>query len=127
MIFDFGEGVSALLAFDLDAVYQNNYTLWGSKGLINVNRAYSIPPTLKPEIECVTNENMQEKRAQIDAPAVNQFELIFSDFCDTILQQEIKKEKINSVYRNILNQARALEAARISARENRKVLLSELD
>lgn len=124
---DFGSGISALLAFDLDAVYQNNYTLWGNKGLITVNRAYSIPPTLKPEIECITNENLKEKKEQIDVPAVNQFELIFSDFCETILQAEIRPEKINSVYEKILNQAKTLEAARISARENRKVFLSEID
>ncbi len=126
MTFDFGNGISALLAFNLDAVYQNNYTLWGNKGLINVNRAYSIPPNLKPEIECITNENLQEKREQIDVPAVNQFELIFSDFCKTILHKDMETIKINSTYEKILNQAKALEAARISAHENRKVFLSEI-
>lgn len=123
---DFGSGVSALLAFDLDAVYQNNYSLWGNKGIINVNRAYSIPVDMKPNIECITNENLKEKKEQIDIPATNQFELIFSDFCETILHKETATTKINTTYEKILNQAKTLEAARISARENRKVFLSEI-
>jgi predicted dehydrogenase len=124
---DFGDGVTALLAFDLDAVYQNNYSIWGSKGIIHVNRAYSIPGDMKPDIECVTNENMQEKREKIDAPAVNHFELIFSDFCDTILHKESRADNREDKYQAILAQAKALECARISARENRKVLLSEYE
>ncbi len=126
MTFDFGDGVTALLAFDLDAVYQNNYSLWGSKGIITVNRAYSIPSDMKPDIECITNENMQEKKEKIEALAINQFELIFADFCDTILHKEKEVKKIHNTYEKILNQARALEAARISAKENRKVFLSEI-
>lgn len=123
---DFGNGTSALLAFDLDAVYQNNYSLWGNKGIINVNRAYSIPSTMKPEIECITNENLQEKKEEVEVSEANQFELIFSDFCETILGKEEQCDKINTTYEKILNQAKTLEAARISARENRKVNLSEI-
>lgn len=126
MTLDFGSGVTALLAFDLDAVYQNNYSVWGSKGMIHVNRAYSIPSDMKPDIECITNENLAEKKEKLDVPATNQFELIFSDFCETILHKKEKSEKINTTYEKILNQAKSLECARISARENRKVELSEI-
>ena len=124
-ILEFAGGKSALIAFDFNALYQNNYSVWGSKGMINVKRAYSIPPELKPEIELIKNENMKEVVSQIDIPASNHFDLIFSDFCDTVLNKEKRKEKIESIYEKILNQARVLEAIRISARENRKVQISE--
>ena len=120
---DFGDGVTALLAFSLDAVYQNNYSVWGSKGIINVNRAYSIPPDMKPDVELVINENLKETKTQIDIESVNHFELIFSDFCDTILNQNKQTE---TMYDKILNQAKVLEAIRVSVQENRKVMLNEI-
>jgi len=116
----------ALLVFSFDAVYQNNYSIWGSAGLIRVMRAYSIPPDMKPIIELIKNENFKEIVTNIDAPAANHFELIFEDFCDTVLNKEERADKINSVYSALLSQARVLEAMRISAREDRKVKLSEI-
>jgi predicted dehydrogenase len=126
MLLDFGDTTSALLACSLDVVYQNNYSLWGSKGIINVNRAYSIPSDMKPDVECITNENLKEVKTKVDIEPVNQFELIFSDFCNTIIYKEKSTAKIENIYQSILNQAKALECARISARENRKVALSEI-
>jgi len=122
---EFDEGVSALLAFNFDAVYQGNYSIWGSKGIINVNRAYSIPPDMKPEIELATNENLKETKVQINVESANHFELIFKDFCDTILNNDTKKTAL--IYEKIINQAKVLEAIRISSRENRKVDLSEIN
>lgn len=124
---DFGDGSTALLAFSLDEVYQNNYSIWGNKGVINVHRAYSIPPDMKPDVECITNENFKEVRTKIDIKEANHFELIFSDFCDTILNKELVAEKIEGIYNSIINQAKVLEAARISTRGNRKVTIQEVD
>ena len=120
----FKHGVSAQFSFDLDAIYQNNYSVWGSAGLIKVGRAYAIAPTFKPEISLIKNENRQEKIMAIDVPAHNHFETIFHDFCDTVLNKD--KQKIENVYINILNQAKTLEAIRVSSKEKRKVWLKEI-
>lgn len=122
--FDFGEGKAALLAFSFDAVYQNNYSVWGSKGLVKVNRAYSIPPDFKPIVELTTNENLKETITQLDIHAANHFDLIFHDFCETVINKP--NEKINLIYEKILSQAKVLEAMRISAREGRVVKLNEV-
>lgn len=114
----------AHIAFSLDSLYQNNYTLWGNKGLIKVNRAYAIPPDMKPEIQLLKNENMRESIVSIDAPNANHFELLFQDFCNTITQSNPKKR--NSIYEKILSQAKVLEAIRISSSEKRKVWLREM-
>ena len=121
---EFQNSKTAHLSFGFDHVYQNNYSLWGTKGKIMVQRAYSIPPEMKPQVEILTNENFQEKVTVVDLPAANHFELIFSDFCKTILSKD--KSKMNFRYNQLLDQAKVLEAVRISAAENRKVNMSEV-
>ena len=127
VMMEFDDNFMANFSFNLDAVYQNNYSVWGNKGLVKVGRAYAIAPAFKPIVEVVKNENGQESITALDIPAHNHFETIFSEFCDLVLNQENKKEKIEEKYLDILNQARALEAIRISSRENRKVQLSEIE
>ncbi|MEK7090699.1 MAG: Gfo/Idh/MocA family oxidoreductase [Patescibacteria group bacterium] len=121
-ILEFPNKMAAHLSFSFDAIYQNNYSVWGSKGLIKIERAYSIPPDMKPVIKLITNQNLSETITEIDAPAANHFELIFKDFCDTILNK--KAGKINKIYSNIMNQSKAMEAIRISAKEGRKVKIA---
>ncbi len=118
---EFSDGKIGLVAFSFDAVYQNNYSVWGDKGIITVGRAYGIPPDMKPNLELLVNENLKESRTSIEVPAANHFELIFSDFCDKILN----KNSID-IYSKLLSQARALEAVRISSKDNRKVYVKEI-
>lgn len=122
---EFPDKRAALVAFSFDAVYQNNYSVWGTKGLLKVGRAYSIPPDMKPLLEIITNANRKEAVSLVEAPAANHFERIFYDFCDTVLNKEERDNKIRETYARLLAQARALEAMRVSARENRKVFLKE--
>lgn len=123
---EFDNNVAALIGFSFDAVYQNNYSLWGNAGLIRVHGAYSIPLETKPFVELVKNENLKEIVQNIDVPAANQFELLFRDFCDMVLNKENRADKINDVYARIIAQAKTMEAMRISAKENRKAQLAEI-
>lgn len=116
----------AHIVFSLDSLYQNNYSIWGKKGLIHVKRAYTIPHNMKPEIELVKNENLNESVFPIDAPAANHFELIFKDFCNTILNIDKNTEKLKHIYARIISQAKVLEAIRISSEENRKISIHEI-
>lgn len=116
----------AHIAFSLDSVYQNNYSIWGDKGLINVRRAYSIPFDMKPEVELLKNENFKEKVTQIDVPPANHFELIFKDFCNIILNIDKNAEKLQHIYAKIICQAKVLEAIRVSSSESRKVWMKEV-
>lgn len=116
----------AHIAFSLDSVYQNNYSIWGDKGLINVKRAHTIPFDLRPEVELIKNEDFKELVLQIDVPAANHFELIFEDFCNTILNRNKNSEKIRDIHAKIISQAKILEAIRLSSWENRKVWTREI-
>ena len=124
-ILEFADNKTALISFGFDNVYQNNYSIWGSKGKIKVHRAFSIPPNLKPMIELITNDGASEKITDIDILPANQFQLIFEDFFNTIINQD--KVRINNIYAEILSQAKIMEALRISHKEDRKVNPDEID
>ena len=126
VMLEFENNFTALFSFNLDAVYQNNYSVWGGKGLIKVGRAYAIAPNFKPIVEVIKNENRQETITALDIPAHNHFETIFFEFCNLVLKKETNKEKIEAKYLDILAQARVLEAIRISVKEKRKVALKEI-
>lgn len=113
-----------ILCFGFENVYQNNYSIWGSQGLVRVERAYSIPFNMPGDITLVKNDLVKESILKIKADAVDQFKLIFEDFINTIKNKDNQKIEVN--YQKILNQARVMEAIRISARENRKVFFKEI-
>ncbi len=126
---EFPHNQVAITSFGFDQVYQNNYELWGQNGLIKVNRAFSIPPNLAPPIELITNENMTQKTQSPILLPFNQFEAIFIDFIYCINNKNSPIATIEQQHRiqNILNQARCMEAIRISHKENRKVMLLEVN
>lgn len=126
VLMEFPNDRSAFIAFSFDALYQNNYSIWGSRGLISVDRAYSIPPDMKPEVTLTHNDGQKEIRTSIDIEPDNQFELIFQDFCDTIINKEERKDKIDNTYEKLIAQAKTLEAIRISSTEERRVIVSEV-
>lgn len=123
---EFSSEQTALIAFSYRSVYQNNYSIWGSHGLINVGRAYSISPEMRPSLELIKNDKIRESRNVIDIPAANQFEIIFYDFCDTVLNKNKRVSKINEMYLRMIAQARVLEALRLSSKEKRRVRLEEI-
>ncbi len=112
---EFPDNRFATIAFGFDNYYQNKYSLWGSKGIINVERAFSIPADMKSNVSLIK----QDVENDIEIPAANHFTLIFEDFFDKIKMKEYD-------YSNLVSQAKVMEALRISAKEDRKVHIDEL-
>lgn len=112
---------TALMSFGFDHMYQNAYSVWGSKGIIRTNRAFAIPPTFAPTVELITNDGKQELRETIDIPATNQFALSFEYFANVVAEHDTKK--ISDMYDRILRQARVLDALRVSAKGGWRVEL----
>jgi len=123
---EFSSAQTALIAFSYHSVYQNNYSVWGSRGLVNVGRAYSISSDMRPDLKLIQNDKTKDVITEIKIKPANQFELIFHDFCDTVLHKKGRVSKINDIYSRIISQGRVLEALQISSRENRKVRLREV-
>jgi dTDP-3,4-didehydro-2,6-dideoxy-alpha-D-glucose 3-reductase len=118
------DGAQALLSFGFDNVYQNTYSVWGSKGLVRVLRAFAIPPDLPTTIDQITNDGKGECITSITVDAENQFTKSFTYFCDVVASgAESTREEL---YARVLAQAKVLEAMRISAREGRRVEVKEV-
>ncbi len=122
-LFEFEHG-EALMSFGFNHLYQNSYSVWGSKGIIETNRAFAIPPTLAPTVIYVTNNGKEEKREIIDVPPVNQFALSFDFFFKTIVKSDT--DEFEDMYECILAQATVLEAMRISARDEIRVQINSI-
>ena len=112
---------SALIAFGFDHLYQNTYSVWGSKGMVRTDRAFAIPPALVSTVELVTNDGSRESRETLETPAADRFALSFDFFCKAVAANDT--DAFQDMYGRIVRQASVLEAMRISAREGRRVIL----
>lgn len=119
-LFEFEKG-TAVMSFGFNHLYQNTYSVWGSRGLVRTNRAFAIPPALSPSVELVTNDGKQELREVIEVTPANQFALSFDFFCNAVATKDTAQFK--DMYERILRQARVLDAMRVSAQEGRRVEL----
>jgi len=112
---------TALMSFGFDHLYQNTYSVWGSKGMVRTNRAFAIPPMMAPTVELITNDGAKDTREDVEIPTANQFALSFDFFRQAVVAQNTKQ--FEEMYDRIIRQANVLEAMRISAREGRRVSL----
>jgi dTDP-3,4-didehydro-2,6-dideoxy-alpha-D-glucose 3-reductase len=95
---------AASLAFSFDSYYRNMYTVWGSKGVISLQRAFSVPADFAPTLMLENSGGIKE----IKVEPYNQFLGQLDYFCVNLSNAEAclrwKEDAIN--------QARAVEALR---------------
>ncbi|MBD3282899.1 hypothetical protein GF396_01260 [Candidatus Pacearchaeota archaeon] len=113
---------TAFLSFGFDNVYQNNYSIWGSEGMINVERAFSIPPNMKPNITLYKNNNSKSSFKKIEVAKCNHFEKLLKDFFRVIKDKDDKRRKTN--YSSLIKQAKSMESLRNSAKKSKKIFLN---
>lgn len=94
-------GVGASISFGFDNYYQCNYSLWGSKGKLTAERAYTPPPDLKPKLILETDGVTTELEAKAD----NHFEKAMLEFHNAIFISEVRVK----LYKEILQQNTALD------------------
>jgi NDP-hexose-3-ketoreductase len=112
----------ALVAFGFDHLYQNEYSLWGSNGIVRTRRAFAIPPTLAPPVELVTNNGTSERVTPIEVTASDQFVESFRYVCDAVRAKDTRA--FDAMRTEVLAQARVMEAMRASAREWKRIELN---
>lgn len=117
--FTYSDGKSAFGSFSYVNSYQSTYSVWGSKAMAGLKRAYAI----KPNTNSVIWINSDKVYSEIVIPWVDQSKVMVDEFC-----RVVKKETRASFdYENdLLNQARAMEAIRLSHSERRLVRLDEI-
>ncbi|QLH05799.1 Gfo/Idh/MocA family protein [Nitrosopumilus ureiphilus] len=107
----------SVLGYDL--FYQSVYSLWGNKGFLNLSRAYNVPPDMPVSLNIKTNDF--EKKLSIEP--VDHFELMIDSF---VRELRVPDTSSFSFEKDLLNQARVMEAARISHQEKRYVEINEI-
>jgi len=106
--------------------YQAKYEIWGSDGSISLDRAYSVPPDFKTNVNLMYNtkpswDGRKEENFKIDS--ANHFLEMINTLCLDISGES--KSLIN-FEADLENQAKIMEAHRISSNEKRFVSLDEI-
>jgi len=98
-----GSGVSAHISFGFDHFYQANYEIWGSKGKILVDRAFTPRPDFSPTIFLEKQGEKHEFPIEPD----NHFVGSLKEFYRAITQGDHEKH-----YSQVLAQSMALDDIR---------------
>jgi NDP-hexose-3-ketoreductase len=98
------DGVGASIAFGFDNHYQCRYELWGSKGKLVAERAYTPSPTFGPRLLLETADGRHELAVEPD----NHFVGAWQAFGQAITEPARRADH----YRQTLVQSRALQAIR---------------
>jgi predicted dehydrogenase len=101
IILNFTRHRSAHLYYSMDSFYKNKYELWGKKGNIRIERAFSVAPDYVPEIIIETTKGMEKISLKPD----NHFIKEVNYFCENYNRQA-KREQW---YKEAIGQAQALE------------------
>jgi predicted dehydrogenase len=75
-------GVTAELSFGFEHAYRCCYSLWGDRGRLTLDRAFTPPPTRQPVVRIDT----QDRREELTLPADHQFKNIAESFARSILE-----------------------------------------
>tara|TARA_X000000950_G_scaffold225907_1_gene272595 strand:+ start:9522 stop:10484 length:963 start_codon:yes stop_codon:yes gene_type:complete len=97
------DNIPSQLAFGFNNFYQNNIELWGTKGKIIIERAFTAPPEYKPT---VIIENHIGKKQHL-LPADNHFIKILNSFHKAIINEDFSFN-----FNQIKSQAFLLESVR---------------
>ena len=93
ILLDFGKGRVANLVTGFNNKYKSQQIIWGTKGMLSLERAYALPPTF----ESVLTIETQEETKQYRMPACNHFEEEMRYFVDNYRTkaEEWRKEFLN--------------------------------
>ncbi|UQX05451.1 Gfo/Idh/MocA family oxidoreductase [Streptomyces sp. RerS4] len=74
------EGITAQLSFGLDHAYRSAYEIWGSRGRVTVDRAFTTPADLAPQVTLHTSAGTE----RIALPAADQVALTVAAFARAV-------------------------------------------
>ena len=106
-------------AVGYDLFYQSVYNLWGSNGSLSMTRAYNVPS----DMHVMLNVNTNNLNESISIDTADHFKIMISSFCNEIDNPNSSNYNFED---DLLNQARVMEAARISNKEKRYVKINEV-
>ncbi len=106
--------------------YQAKYEVWGSDGILSLDRAYSVPSDFITKINLqynIENNWAGRKNKIFEIPPTDHFLKMINSFCMEITNK--KKSQFN-FEEDLLNQAKVMTAHRLSNSTHKEVWLSEI-
>ena len=106
--------------------YQARYEVWGSGGIISLDRAYSVPVdfTTKVNLQYDIENNWKGRRNEVfEINPIDHFVEMINGFCEEITG---KSNAPFNFEKELLNQAKVMEAHRLSSEKKTRIYLSEL-
>jgi len=120
LFMDYNDDKHSQSSVGYDLEYQSNYELWANDGFLSLTRAYNIPSDMSAKLN-IKNSNKNE---EILIEPVNHFQLMVEGFSDKIIKSIYDKFDFEE---DLLNQAKVMEACRISNNEKRYVEIKEIE
>jgi len=118
---------TASITYCNGSYYQSKYKVWGTDGIISLERAYSVPPDFKTNVnvQYSTENNWDSKKSEnYQINAVDHFTEMIDAF---YLEISGNKKSSFNFEEELENQAKVMEAHRISSNEKRFVSLDEIN
>lgn len=116
----FKNGKSAFISAGFNNYYQSKYTLWGSKGRLTTKRAYAVPSSYQTSVYLDKDDQILEQAIEV----ADQFNIMVDIFSRTITGKIVEPFNFEN---DLIEQAKLMEAIRISGNEKRLVYLSEIE
>ena len=116
----------ASMTYSNGSFYQAKYRVWGTKGTISLKRAYSLPADFKTSIDVQysnTTDWASTENETFEINPANHFSIMINAFCQEITGD---KKSLFNFEEDLKNQARVMEAHRVSSEEKRFVYLDEI-
>ena len=123
----YGNEKTASITYGNGSYYQSRYKVWGTEGIISLERAYSVPPDFQTNvnIQYSTENNWDSRKHEnYQINATDHFADMINTFC---LEIGGNKKSSFNFEEELENQAKVMEAHRISSNEKRFVGLDEIN
>jgi NDP-hexose-3-ketoreductase len=107
--------------------YQSKYNIWGTDGIIDVERAYSVPSNFKTNLKIEYSKSKDwksKKNENFEINPIDHFLEMINDFCLEISNQ---KKSLFDFEKDLENQAKVMEAHRISSQKKKVIFLDEIN
>jgi dTDP-3,4-didehydro-2,6-dideoxy-alpha-D-glucose 3-reductase len=119
LLLSYPSGRSAFISSAFGSYFQSTYSVLGSEGRVSLERAYAVPKEKATKIFLEKNDVVQE----IVVAPVDQFALMIAEFCAEIA---LGDKGTRPYEKELLAQARVVEAGRISHETEQTVEISTI-
>ena len=101
VLMDFGQGQTASLAFGFNNFYKNSYSIWGTKGQLTLDRAFSVPSNYKSKLTIEKQNDIEIRTLAACDHFLAEIKLFIAGINDA--------KKMAYWYADSINQARLLQ------------------